>query len=149
MKIRGLAVPFDAPTNIGGEFMEYFDRNAFNDLDDYGDIPLLIGHKKDTVPIARYRPGNPHSTARVWVAADGVRFEADITRRDVYEAIKRGDFTGVSIAFAQVDKERDSHWNLCSSPPVVCRLRAVIGEISLVTFPAYKGAYVETMEGGV
>ena len=142
--IRGLAVPYDSPTEIGDWFIERVDPDALSDSLDNQDIVLLTGH--EGMPLARTGAG----TMRLESRKDGLHFEADLDRRDTHAesiAIKleRRDLTGVSIGFVVEAAQwtfRDGRGELDE------RLitEAELLEVSLTPFPAYRDTDVELKE---
>ncbi len=143
--LSGSPIVYDSRTDIGGWFEEVIERGALDGAD-LKDVPLLVNHERNMIPIARSRRNNGNSTMRLTPTQAGLDFEADIdtennsTSRELYSAVSRGDISGMSFAFT-VDDER---WeNLESDYPTRHILRfGKIAEISAVTFPAYEATSI-------
>jgi HK97 family phage prohead protease len=113
---------------------------------DLRDVPLLINHNSDMIPVARSRRNNGNSTMQLTVDSEGMGFDADIdvmrntTAAELYSAIDRGDINGMSFAF-RIDDER---WEGLETdyPTRYVNRFSVIREISAVTFPAYSATEI-------
>lgn len=139
-KLVGHPIVYNSPTDIGGMFREVVMPGALDDAN-MKDVPLLVNHNDNMIPVARSRRNNGNSTMRLIPDANGLGFEAslDITRNataaELYSAVERGDIDGMSFAFL-IDKER---WEGLDTdyPTRFIDKFSVIREISAVTFPAY------------
>lgn len=139
-KLVGHPIVYNSPTDIGGMFREVVMPGALDDAN-MKDVPLLVNHNNNMIPVARSRRNNGNSTMRLIQDANGLGFEAslDITRNataaELYSAVERGDIDGMSFAFL-IDKER---WEGLDTdyPTRFIDKFSVIREISAVTFPAY------------
>lgn len=139
-KLVGHPIVYNSPTDIGGMFREVVMPGALDDAN-MKDVPLLVNHNDNMIPVARSRRNNGNSTMRLIPDANGLGFEAslDITRNataaELYSAVERGDIDGMSFAF-RIDKER---WEGLDTdyPTRFIDKFSVIREISAVTFPAY------------
>lgn len=139
-KLVGHPIVYNSPTDIGGMFREVVMPGALDDAD-LKDVPLLVNHNDNMIPVARSRRNNGNSTMRLIPDANGLGFEAslDITRNataaELYSAVERGDIDGMSFAFL-IDKER---WEGLDTdyPTRFIDKFSLIREISAVTFPAY------------
>ena len=139
-QISGRPIVYNSPTDIGGFFREIIMPGALDGAD-LRDVPLLVNHNNDMIPVARSRRNNGHSTMQLNVDGEGMTFEASLdvmrntTAAELYSAIERGDITGMSFAF-RIDDER---WEGLETdyPTRYVNRFSVIREISAVTFPAY------------
>ena len=139
-KLVGHPIVYNSPTDIGGMFREVVMPGALDNAD-LKDVPLLVNHNDNMIPVARSRRNNGNSTMRLIPDANGLGFEAslDITRNataaELYSAVERGDIDGMSFAFL-IDKER---WEGLDTdyPTRFIDKFSLIREISAVTFPAY------------
>jgi HK97 family phage prohead protease len=145
--VRGLLIPFDRVTVVGDRIdghlvvmREVFDAQSV-DLDDRL-IPLLLAHD-DAHPIGR--------VDRLWQSGRGVEMEATLVGSSqeldgVRERAGHGVMSGLSIAFRSDDR-RDV-WTAPTYEgglPLVRRRGVRIREASLVTFPAYDVARIDTI----
>ena len=139
-RLRGTAIVYSSPTDIGGMFREIIEPGALIGAN-LRDVPLLVNHNLQMIPVARSRNNNPKSTMRLTAADVGLEMEADIdternmTARELDSAVERGDLDGMSFWFS-VSEER---WDdLETEYPTRHILKFdTIREISAVTFPAY------------
>lgn len=138
--ISGRPIVYNSPTDIGGMFREIIMPGALDGAD-LKDVPLLVNHNDQMIPVARSRRNNGNSTMKLTVDGEGMGFDADIdvmrntTAAELYSAIDRGDINGMSFAF-RIDDER---WEGLETdyPTRYINRFSVIREISAVTFPAY------------
>lgn len=127
-----LAVPYDAPTRVGG-YVETFIRGAFpGALERPQDVKLLAGHDHHGLPLGR-------ATAMEDTAA-GLRatFVVSQTRAgdEALTLVRDGALSAVSVGFVP-DRDR---WNPART--AVTRARAHLLEVSLVAVGAYPAAKV-------
>ena len=140
-KLTGHPIVYNSPTDIGGMFREVVMPGALDGAD-LKDVPLLVNHNNQMIPVARSRRNNGNSTMILIPDGNGLGFEAslDITRNataaELYSAVERGDIDGMSFAFL-IGKER---WEDLDSdyPTRFIDQLSVVREISAVTFPAYQ-----------
>lgn len=138
--LRGTAIVYSSPTDIGGMFREIIEPGALIGAN-LRDVPLLVNHNAEMIPVARSRNNNANSTMRLTVSEIGLEMEADLdtvrneTARALDSAVDRGDLDGMSFWFA-VSEER---WDdLDKDYPTRHILKFdTIREISAVTWPAY------------
>lgn len=137
----GRPIVYDVPTTIhdpAGEYIEII-RSGALDSADLSDVRLLYNHDLNKVPLAR-----TPKTMRLTVDPAGLSFSAALPEtaeaRAVYEAVKRGDLTGMSFAF-KVPKGGDSY-DPCTNTRTISRIEKVL-ECSVVPFPAYPTTSVE------
>lgn len=141
-KIDGHAAVYNQTANIGGWFYEIIAKGAFDGAD-LTDVPFLVNHDMDGIPLARSRRNNGNSTMTLTVDDIGLAFEAqlDIDNNDksksLYSAIGRGDVDKMSYCFQVADDE----WADLDSimPTRTITKIAKVFEISAVNFPAYDG----------
>lgn len=140
-KIIGRPIVYNAPTIIGGCFREVFEPGSLNNTD-LTDVPLLVGHDQSTIPVARSRRNNGHSTMTLTAGPDGLDIDASLdvennaSARELYSAVKRQDICGMSAAFTVEDEE----WTDLNTEMPTRHIRSVakVYEVSAVTFPAYE-----------
>lgn len=140
-QIGGRPIVYNSPTDIGGWFREIIMPGALDGAD-LRDVPLLVNHDDDMIPLARSRRNNGNSTMQIGVDDRGLTFTAEIdtarnaTAAELYSAIERGDVDGMSFAFT-VENER---WEGLETdyPTRYIEKLTKIYEISAVTFPAYE-----------
>jgi HK97 family phage prohead protease len=139
-QISGRPIVYNSPTDIGGMFREIIMPGALDGAD-LKDIPLLVNHNSDMIPVARSRRNNGNSTMQLFTDTDGMGFTASLdvarnaTAAELYSAVERKDISGMSFAF-RVDEER---WEGLETdyPTRYINRFSNIREISAVTFPAY------------
>jgi uncharacterized protein len=143
-RITGYASVFNSPATIAGLWVETVAPGAFKRTLQLGDIRALWNHNADIV-LGRNRAG----TLRLVEDKRGLRIEVDLpdtqAGRDAVTSIKRGDVSGMSIAF-QIVKE---DWELPADKTLLPRrtIREMkLFEVSPVTFPAFEQTSVEAQE---
>ena len=137
----GLPIVFDTPTTIhdpAGEYIEIITRGAL-DAADLTDVRLLYNHDLNKVPLAR----TPR-TMQLETTPAGLEMKAALPdtaeARAVYEAVRRGDLSGMSFAF-KVPAGGDTY-DPATNTRTINRIEKVL-ECSVVPFPAYPAASVE------
>lgn len=138
--VEGYAIVYDKKTDICGYFEEMIERGALDNTD-LKDVPFLVNHDTDTIPIARSRRNNGSSSMTLTVDEKGLKIRAELDLKnnarasELYSAIKRGDISGMSFMFT-VKKDE---WNDEDTdyPKRVIKEIAKVYEVSAVTFPAY------------
>lgn len=139
LSLSGYAVRFNEPSGLlWGEFIEYIDTRAFDDVD-LNNTFLLYNHNTDHV-LGNTRSG----TLSLAVTEVGLRFSANLPdtqkAREVHELVQRGDINGMSFGFTV---EADN-WNMQADP--VTRHITKVGElieVSVVPMPAYDSTEVD------
>ena len=139
-QVSGRPIVYNSPTDIGGLFREIIMPGALDGAD-LRDVPLLVNHNSDMIPVARSRRNNGNSTMQLFTDTDGMGFTASLdvarnaTAAELYSAVERKDISGMSFAF-RVDEER---WEGLETdyPTRYINRFSNIREISAVTFPAY------------
>lgn len=143
--IYGEPIVFEQKTDVSGLFSETIKKGALKETD-LRDVPLLVNHNFDLIPVARSRRNNGNSTMLLTSKDDSFTFKADLdiknntTSRELVSAIKRGDITGMSFCFdiieeTWIDEDTDyPHRDILKIGKVY--------EISAVTFPCYEGTSI-------
>lgn len=138
--VDGYAVVYDKKTDICGYFEETIKRGALDNAD-LKDVPLLVNHDTDTIPVARSRRNNGNSSMTLTVDEKGLKIRAELDLKnnarasELYSAIKRGDISGMSFMFTvKTDEWTDEDTDY---PKRVIKEIAKVYEVSAVTFPAY------------
>ena len=141
MVLEGRPIVYGVPTTINdpaGKFTEVIERGALDGAD-MGDCHLFYNHDANRVPLAR----TPR-TMQLKVGPAGLDMVAELPdtpgARDVYEAVKRGDLSGMSFAFT-VPEGGDSY-DRETNTRTIHRI-AKVYEVSVVPFPAYPSTSVE------
>lgn len=145
-KITGHAAVYGQTAVIGSWFKEVIRAGAF-DAADLTDVPFLVNHDFDSIPLARSRRNNGNSTMTLTTDDIGLAFEAnlDIDNNDksksLYSAIGRGDIDKMSYCFSVSEEE----WtDLDTELPTREIIKiAKVYEISAVNFPAYDGTDIQ------
>jgi uncharacterized protein len=146
-KITGHAAVYNQKANIGDWFYEIIRSGAF-DSADLTDVPFLVNHDMDGIPLARSRRNNGNSTMTLSTDNVGLAFDAtlDIENNDksksLYSAISRGDIDKMSYCFSVADEE----WSDLDTdmPTRTITKIAKVFEISAVNWPAYDGTDLQT-----
>lgn len=138
--VEGYAVVYDKKADICGYFEETIKRGALDNAD-LKDVPLLVNHDTDTIPVARSRRNNGSSSMTLTVDEKGLKIRAELDLKnnarasELYSAIKRGDISGMSFMFTvKTDEWTDEDTDY---PKRTITEIAKIYEVSAVTFPAY------------
>lgn len=139
--LTGMPIVFDIPAVIhdpAGSYTEIIRRGAL-DGTDLSDVRLLYNHDLNKVPLAR----TPR-TMQLETTPAGLEIRAALPdtyeARAVYEAVRRGDLTGMSFAFkVPVGGDR---YDPATNTRTIIRIEKVL-ECSVVPFPAYPAASVE------
>lgn len=139
--LEGTPIVFDSPAEIAspaGSYIEVIEARALDGVD-LSDVRLLYNHNADKVPLAR-----TPKTMQLSVTPAGVKMRAALPdtaeARSVYEAVKRGDLSGMSFAFTV--PEGGSTFDAATNTRTISRINKVY-ECSVVAFPAYPETSVE------
>jgi HK97 family phage prohead protease len=128
--VAGVAMPYGVTAKVG-RYRETFARGAFQNADPER-VPLMVSHRHAELPIGR--------TVALTDDSGGLRGEWKLSEtRDADEVLalaSDGVPLGLSVGFVP-DVDR---WSPDRSQ--VTRVRARLGEISVVGVPAYAGAMV-------
>lgn len=139
--LRGRPILYDTPTlinDVGGSYTEII-RSGALDGADLSDVRLLYNHDLGKVPLAR-----TPKTMSLKVDEEGLTFEAVLPEtagaKEVYEAVKRGDLSGMSFAFT-VPEGGDDYDAKTNTRAI--RQIAKVYECSVVPYPAYPTTSIE------
>lgn len=138
--LKGTPIVYGSSTDIGGWFEEIIEPGALDGAN-LKDVPLLVNHNDQMIPVARSRNNTPRSTMRLIPTAMGLEMEADIdternsTASELNSAVERGDLDGMSFKFSVADERWE---NLDTDYPKRHIIKFdTIAEVSAVTWPAY------------
>ena len=142
--LTGVPIVYDTPATIHdpvGEYIEIIQRGALDGAD-LSDVRLFYNHDTNRVPLAR----TPR-TMQLTVSPVGLEFTAELPNTDearsVYEAVRRGDLTGMSFAF-KVPQGGDEY-DPATNTRTIKKIEKVL-ECSVVPFPAYPTTSVEARD---
>ena len=138
MSISGVAALFRAESQDLGGFTEVLEPGAFDDAIIMSDVRGLFNHDANFI-LGRTKSG----TMELEVREDGLHYRIPnlpASRRDVWEAIQRGDVTGNSFAFTV---ERDRWEQRQGMPPlrIIEKVRELF-DVGPVVYPAYSQTVV-------
>jgi len=144
--ITGHAAVYGQVASIGGWFNEVIQTGAFDGAD-LTDVPFLVNHDMDGIPLARSRRNNGNSTMQLSVDNVGLAFAADLDivnndkSKSLYSAIGRGDIDKMSYCF---DVSEEDWAGLDTDMPTRTITKiAKVYEISAVNFPAFEGTDIQ------
>lgn len=150
--LTGQPIVFEAKTEIyspyRGNYEEVIERGALAETD-LRDVRFLVNHNTDMIPLARSRNNNENSTMQLMVDPEKGMFirvnldtENNTEARNLYSAVERGDITGMSFMFADVEDT----WENANSAMPLRHVRSIgrVLEVSAVTFPAYEETSIQT-----
>lgn len=143
--VEGDAIVFNSETNLWDNVYEIIDRDALKNTD-MNDVPLFVNHNRSMVPVARSRNNNANSTMQLSVTDTGLHVRATLdtannpTAAELYSAIKRGDISGMSFAFAP----DNVIWDTSQRDHAVRHVNSIkkVYEVSAVTYPAYEATSI-------
>lgn len=143
--LTGRPIVYEAKTNLGW-YDEIIARGAL-DGTDLRDVPFLVNHNTDMIPLARSRNNNASSTMQMSVDEGGMEIRVDLDTennaeaKSLYSAVSRGDISGMSFMFS-VDEDG---WEDLESEHPTRTIRAIgrVFEVSAVTFPAYEQTSIQ------
>ena len=143
--IEGRPIVYDSVTDIG-YFRETIAKGALDNTD-LKDVPLLINHDDNGLPLARSRNNNANSSMQLLVDDEGmlIRTKLDVEKNPqaqaLYSSVLRGDIDGMSFAFSIADEE----WTGLDTEAPLRTVKEIskVYEVSCVTWPAYKSTSVE------
>ena len=137
MVITGYPIVFEEETIIGNQFKEIIKRGALDGVN-LNDTRLLVNHSNERIPLAR-----TPKTMTLTVDNKGLRMVATLPEteegKSVFEAVKRGDLTGMSFAFT-VENDGQT-FNHETRTRVINKIDKIF-EVSIVNYPAYDEAMV-------
>ncbi|MGO3094592.1 MAG: phage major capsid protein [Lacticaseibacillus paracasei] len=134
MAISGIATVFNQPS-IKGDFTEYIDQNALNDVD-LSNVLLLYSHDFSNI-LARADA----NTLETSIQPDGLHFNAQLPDtqlgKDTYTNILNGNIKGMSFGF-NIAPDGDS-WSVNSQGNTIHTIHKIgqVFELSLTPIPAY------------
>lgn len=135
--VSGYAAVFGQVADIGGWFHEVIARGAFTNTLKTADVRAYFDHDTGRV-LGRQSAG----TLRLEEDDKGLKVEIDLPDtsdgRDVKALVERGDVSGMSFRFEAIRQE----WDESVSPPKRTLLELHLGEVSVVSEPAYDGTSV-------
>lgn len=135
--VVGYAAIFGEVADIGGYFDEVIARGAFIETLKTADVRAYFNHDRGRV-LGRVSAG----TLRLHEDAKGLAVEIDLPDtsdgRDVRTLIERGDVSGMSFRFNAVREI----WDESGDKPQRTILHLELGEVSIVSEPAYDGTSV-------
>jgi len=135
--VAGYAAVFGEVADIGGWFHEVVARGAFANTLKTADVRAYFDHDTGRV-LGRLSAG----TLRLEEDDKGLRVEIDLPDtsdgRDVKALVERGDVSGMSFRFETVRQE----WDETVDPPKRTLLEVRLGEVSIVSEPAYDGTSI-------
>jgi Escherichia/Staphylococcus phage prohead protease len=129
--LSGVLVPYDTPTKIGRFYTETFTRGAFDGTDP-ADVPLLASHRHEDLPVGRTLTltEEAHALTGEWRVAETGAGD------DVMALARDGVPLSLSIGFKPINDK----WSRDRSQ--VTRVKATLGEVSLVGMGMYEDAKV-------
>lgn len=146
-KVHGNPIVYNQKSDRG----DYYEviLNGALDYADLSDISLLINHNFDSVPLARYKEGDESSTMSITINENGLFFESILDENNpdcqkIKSALKRNDLNKMSFCFLFDETDPTaSYWDKGEDKPIhyIRKITKVL-EISIVTWPAYKGTNV-------
>lgn len=140
MDISGVAAAFNQPS-IKGDFTEYVDQNALNNVD-LSQVLLLYAHDFSNI-LARADAG----TLQTSIQPDGLHFNAQLPDtqlgHDTYTNILNGNIKGMSFGF-KIAPGGDS-WSVNSQGNTIHTINKIdqVFELSLTPIPAYTETSVQ------
>jgi uncharacterized protein len=140
MAISGVTAVFRSESEDLGGFTEMIERGAFDEAIQVSDVRALYNHDPNFI-LGRRKAGNT-GTLELEIREDGLHYRIPNlpeSRKDVYEAIQRGDVTGNSFAFT-VKRDR---WETRDGKPfrVIEKIRELF-DVGPVVYPAYANTVV-------
>lgn len=135
--VVGYASVFGEVAEIGRWFQEVVARGAFTNTLRTDDVRAYFDHDTGRV-LGRVSAG----TLRLQEDDKGLRVEIDLPDtsdgRDVRTLVERGDVSGMSFRFEAIRQE----WDESIDPPKRTLLEVKLGEVSIVSEPAYDGTSI-------
>lgn len=142
-RIKGYAIRFHSDSLDLGGFKERIAPEAVDrTLAEGLDVRALVDHDTAKV-LGRTRAG----TLILRKDSQGLRMELEPDpeisyARDIMRAVARGDVTGMSFGFRTIADE----WDYDGKVPMRTVTDMKIGEVSIVTFPAYEATDVQVAQ---
>jgi HK97 family phage prohead protease len=138
MAISGVTARFGSESEDLGGFTEVIEPGAFDEAVLVSDIRALYNHDPNFI-LGRAKAG----TLELEIKEDGLHYRVPSlpdSRRDVYEAIQRGDVTGNSFAFT-VERDRWEERSTGKPLRVIEKIRELF-DVGPVVYPAYQNTVV-------
>lgn len=136
--LRGVAVPYNTPAPIAGQYIETIAPGAFakSIKEAAKGLPLFVSHKHDQWPVGRSVAWEDTPTELIGTWEFTTSAEADEARGMVLD----GTVSGLSVGFQPLR----SDWNPGSDtePPSVVRREARLFETSITPIPQYAAAQI-------
>ena len=139
--LAGRPIVYDQPTTIrdlAGDYKEIIRAGALDEAD-LSDVRLLFNHDNNRVPLAR-----TPKTMQLRTSSAGLEMVANLPdtaeAKGIYEAVKRGDLSGMSFAFT-VPAGGDSY-DAKTNTRTIHKI-AKVYECSVVPYPAYPQTSIE------
>lgn len=140
--INGVPIVFETPTTIKsdlGEYTEIIKRGALDNCD-MSDSRLLYNHDLSRLPYAK-----TPKTMKFNIEKDGLHMSATLPGteegRALYEAVKRGDLSGMSFGF-KVPPGGDTY-DAKTNTRTINQIEKLY-EVSVTPFPCYESTTVST-----
>ena len=150
--LTGQPIVFDQPADIYnpriGHYKEIIERSALTSTD-LRDVRFLVNHNTDMIPLARSRNNNGNSTMQMIIDPERGMFirvnldtENNTEAKNLYSAVERGDITGMSFMFTDVE----DRWENVNTEMPERYIRSIgrVMEVSECTFPAYDATSIQT-----
>ena len=139
-QLKGL-IPYDSLSLDLGGFREVLKPGAFSETIKNDDIVGLFNHESSLI-LGRSEAG----TLSFQDTDKGLGYTLDLpdtqAGRDLQVSVKRGDIKGTSFSFWIKDMA-DEQWVRDGDSTIRNILRATLGDVSPVTFPAYPESQVD------
>lgn len=141
VRVVGYAAVFGESADIGGYFTEIIEPGAFTRAITRDDVPFLIEH--EGLPLARNTVVGPMGLLTLNEDSHGLHIDAllDPTDPDVQRIVPKmrsGTLSKMSFAFSATKQSWDD-----TAVPSIRRVQEVIlGDVSIVTNPAYTGTEI-------
>jgi len=138
MAISGVTARFNSESEDLGGFTEVIAPGAFDEAVLVSDIRALYNHDPNFI-LGRAKAG----TLELEIREDGLHYRVPAlpeSRRDVYEAVQRGDVTGNSFAFT-VERDRWEQRSEGKPLRVIEKVRELF-DVGPVVYPAYQNTVV-------
>lgn len=136
--LYGIALPWNQLSEDLGGFRERWLKGSVAESLKRDDQRAFFGHDTKNV-LGRSSVG----TLKLWESRKGLEFEINLPSttlgRDVTESVGRGDISGVSVGFSNVQET----WTTENGDNIRTVEKARLNEISIVTYPAFSGTKVD------
>lgn len=143
--LRGLAVPFGEPAFVlerGDIVAEMFDELSVPISKLPIGAPLLIGHNQNA-PIGKITAANIRAGQGIFIEARIAVSEAELD--GLHARFREGLLTGLSVGFFPSGPQVHGRAQSAGLPPTLLRRGVTIRETSLVQWPAYDSAGLQSL----